>query len=176
MAPSHWKPSFSNCSHVSFPQTAALPALLQHGSISWGQFFRHCSTWVPTGGSSPSPLAPLLSCICSYGGSPWAVPPSGLIHCCTMGSSMAACGDLLHMVPIGCRGTACSTIGHSQRHTQHHAQYSSTSRWVPVGAAGAALQRGALMGTAHRATPAAIPTNRVSPRKLSTPSHLSVGG
>jgi len=32
-------------------------------------------------------------------------PPSGLIYCCTMGSSMAAWGDLLHVVPVGCRGT-----------------------------------------------------------------------
>ena len=42
---------------------------------------------------------------------PWAVPPSGLIHCYTTDSSMAACGDLLHMLPMACRGTACSTTG-----------------------------------------------------------------
>jgi len=44
-------------------------------------------------------------------GYPWAVPPLGLIHCCPMGSSMAAHGDLLCVVPMGCRETACSSMG-----------------------------------------------------------------
>lgn len=39
-------------------------------------------------------------------GHPWAVPPSGLIHCCPMGSSMAICRDLFHTVSVGCRGMA----------------------------------------------------------------------
>lgn len=30
---------------------------------------------------------------------------------CTVGSSTAACGNLFHMVPVGCRGTACPTMG-----------------------------------------------------------------
>ena len=43
--------------------------------------------------------------------SPWLQPPLGHIHCCTMGSSMAAHGDLLHAVPMNCRGKACSSMG-----------------------------------------------------------------
>ena len=35
--------------------------------------------------------------------------PSVPIYCCTKGSSLAACRDVLRAVPIGCRGTACSS-------------------------------------------------------------------
>jgi len=38
-------------------------------------------------------------------------PPSGLIHHRPTGSSVAAWGDLLHVVPMGCKGTACSSVG-----------------------------------------------------------------
>jgi len=38
-------------------------------------------------------------------------PPSGLIHCSTLASSLAAGGDLSHTVPTGCRGAACSSMG-----------------------------------------------------------------
>lgn len=38
-------------------------------------------------------------------------PPSGLIHCSTLASSLAAGGDLSHVVPTGCRGAACSSMG-----------------------------------------------------------------
>jgi len=38
---------------------------------------------------------------CTCGVFPWALPPSGLIHCCPMGSSMAAQGDLLCLQAAG---------------------------------------------------------------------------
>ena len=42
----------------------------------------------------------------SRGGSLWAVPPPGLIY-------MAAHGDLLCVLPMGCRGDSLHTMGHS---------------------------------------------------------------
>lgn len=42
---------------------------------------------------------------------PWAVPPPDLIHCCPMGYSVAAWGDLPCAVPMACRGMACSSTG-----------------------------------------------------------------
>ena len=39
-------------------------------------------------------------------GSPWAVPPSGLTHCCPEGSPMSTCGDLLCVYPMDCREQA----------------------------------------------------------------------
>lgn len=76
---------------------------------------------VLTGCSSLSPPAPLwvpphrlqLQPGAAPAGCPWAVPPSGFIHCCTMGSSMTAHGDLLLLVPMGYSETACSFIGPS---------------------------------------------------------------
>jgi len=74
----------------------------------------------PADSSSPSPPAPwqsaphglqLLSRAAPVGALCGLQPPSGLIYCCIMVSFMAACGDLLHMVPMGFRGTGCSTIG-----------------------------------------------------------------
>lgn len=53
--------------------------------------------------------APAQACYCRC--SPWAVSPSGLIHLLSKGSSMAACGNLLHVVPVGCRVTACLFVG-----------------------------------------------------------------
>ena len=50
----------------------------------------------------------LLGCSCQ---GVHGLQPSGLIHCCTMGSSTAAHGDLLCMVQVGCRETACSSMG-----------------------------------------------------------------
>ena len=56
-----------------------------------------------------------MDCSSSLGlilqGYPWVVPLSDHIHCCPVGSSMATCGDLLCMMPMGCKGTACSTMG-----------------------------------------------------------------
>ena len=56
-----------------------------------------------------------MGCISDPGllveGYPCAVPPPGLIHCCTVGSSMAARGDVFHVVPVGRRGMACSSVG-----------------------------------------------------------------
>lgn len=37
--------------------------------------------------------------------------PSNYIHCCTGGSSVAAGGQLLCIVPTDCRDTACSSMG-----------------------------------------------------------------
>lgn len=39
--------------------------------------------------------------------------PSGHICCCTTGSSITTCRDLLRLVPMGCRVTAYSTMGFS---------------------------------------------------------------
>lgn len=53
---------------------------------------------VPHGWQLPQPSCPTTGCSsgpsCSYRISPWAIPPSGLIHCCPVGSPMAASGDL----------------------------------------------------------------------------------
>jgi len=76
-------------------------------------------TWGPMGGSSPSPPDALQTDLHGWQLQPRAAPagfhglqpPPVHIHCCTMGSSMAACGDLLHTVPMGSRGTVCSTMG-----------------------------------------------------------------
>lgn len=40
-------------------------------------------------------------------------PPSGHIHCYTLGSSMAACRDQLHVVPMGFWRAVCSTMNFS---------------------------------------------------------------
>lgn len=42
---------------------------------------------------------------------PWAVPPPGLIHCCPMGYSVAAWGDLLCEMPVSWKGMVCSSTG-----------------------------------------------------------------
>lgn len=72
------------------------------------------------GGSSPSPPAPpqaaphrlqLQPRPCPCRCSPWTVHPLGHMHCCTTVSSRVACGDLHRIVPMHCRGTACSTVG-----------------------------------------------------------------
>jgi len=82
-SPLHRMPSFPNWSCVDIPQAAVLQALIQHGSV---------------------PQSP------SFSGTPHRkqLPQTS---CCTAGSSIAACGDLLHMVPAGCRGTACTSTG-----------------------------------------------------------------
>lgn len=73
---------------MGFPQAAALQTLPQHSSISQGPSFRHCPALLPqptcpTKGSSPwmqlwSGTAPAVY----FHG---LQPPSGLIHCSTMG-------------------------------------------------------------------------------------------
>ena len=113
----------------SLLQDAILPKLILCGLPTR----KHCSTWVHTTGpvlpklpytvphglSSSNPPAPtqtpphrlqqptglLLQ------GYPWAVSPSSLIHCCTMGSFLGAHEYLLCVVLMGCRGTACSSMG-----------------------------------------------------------------
>lgn len=60
---------------------------------------------------SPLAAAPQPSCPTTgllLRGYPWAILPSSLICCCSMGSSMAANGDLCH---IGCRRTVSSSMG-----------------------------------------------------------------
>ena len=119
LGPSHGMQSFLKQSCVGFPQAAALQAPLQCGSVLWGPPFSHCSSTGPHRQSSPSPPTPLqapchglqLHPGLFLEGSPWAVPLSGLIHRCTVGFSMAGCGDLLHAMPMGCRETACSSVG-----------------------------------------------------------------
>lgn len=99
--------------------------LFKHSSVTQGQSFRNCSSTAPAllpmGGSFPALLPHqgilLLGCssslACSCKGSPRAVSPSGLIHFFSTGFSMAVCGDLLCVVSVGCRGTACSIVDHS---------------------------------------------------------------
>ena len=91
-APYHRAHPLGAAPHRS-PRVAAPPALL--------------APWAALRGSR-FPARDLL-----LGGYPWAVPPSDLIHCCPMGSSVATCGVLFHTVPVGCRGTACSSVGFS---------------------------------------------------------------
>lgn len=54
----------------------------------------------PPAGCSPQAAAPAWGCYCGGIHGLWS---SGLIHCCTTGPSMAACGRLLCRVPMGCR-------------------------------------------------------------------------
>ena len=94
------------------------------------QLSQHCSNTAPYHRAHPSGTTPHesprgvastvllpLSMGCSSGlglllqGYPWAVPPLGHIHCCLVRSSMATCGDLLCVVPMGCRGRACFSMG-----------------------------------------------------------------
>lgn len=85
------------------------------------------------------------------GGSPWPHPPSGHSHCCSMGSSMAAHGDLLHVVPHGLQKTACSIMG-SQAAVSFRLQ-------PPAVASGSWLLSdiGQLWGSAHRSLPVPKP-------------------
>lgn len=74
----------------------------------------HCSSTGPHRWQLPqtSYSTAVVSTSCSSGlGLLQLQPPWGHIHCCTMGSSMAACGDLLCLMPMGCSGTGCSTMG-----------------------------------------------------------------
>ena len=111
----------------SLPQHAILLELIPHrlpigcsspsADQTWhheGPPFRNCSAWplweaAPL--SSPAPqTAGLVQDFCR--GFPWAVPPSGCIHCCAVGSSMAACGGLPCMVgTVEGQRTACSSMG-----------------------------------------------------------------
>lgn len=109
--PSHRMLSFLNQSCVGFPQAAAFHALIQHSSVLWGPPFRHCYSMNPQGQSSLSsspPQAPFHEL--QLRGSPWAVCPSGHIHCCTADSFMSAWGDL-YTVPVGCSGTTYFSMG-----------------------------------------------------------------
>jgi len=84
-------------SPMGFPQAAALPTPLQRGSVPWGPAFRS----VLFQHRAPQPLLGLSIGCGSF----------SCIHCCPLGSSMAASRALLCMVPMGCRGTAFSTMG-----------------------------------------------------------------
>jgi len=75
-----------------------------------GPSFGHCSSRLqipqsshPTMGCSPQAAA--LVWAASVGVS-MAVAPSGHIHHCTVGSSVTAHGDLLHVVPVGTWNTS----------------------------------------------------------------------
>jgi len=94
--------------------SSSAPAWLHNTRPILQALLQHCSPWVaapqpscPTRGSSSWAAAPALS---APEGSPWTVPPSGLIHCFSVGFSMAVCRDLLCVVPVGCRETACSIV------------------------------------------------------------------
>jgi len=74
-------------SHRS-PRAASLPVLLPHCRL----LHMGCSS----------------SLDCSWG----SVQGQSVLICCSLGgSSMAAWGDLLHTAPMGCRETACSSVG-----------------------------------------------------------------
>lgn len=71
--------SFLQGSHVSFPVAAALPALLQHGSVPRPtlQALLHDS---PAGSSIPSPVAAAPARAAPVGGV-HGLRPSGIIRC-----------------------------------------------------------------------------------------------
>lgn len=102
---------------VGFPQAAVLQAWLHiAGPIFQEHTAPHGSPWVarpqtccPITGCSPWAAPPAWDYFCWS--SPWAMHLSGLIHCCTVGFSMFACGDRLYVVPVCCRGTVRSTMG-----------------------------------------------------------------
>ena len=126
------------------------------------------------GGSSPSPPAPPRAALHGLQlwpglprmGYPWAVPPSGLILCWTVGSSTVPCGDVLHVVPVVCRGTACSSLcGPLLGHRELLLHTWSTSCPPPaliLGAAGPLLPR----------LPAAVAQQALIPSLQSTPPEV----
>ena len=128
----------------SFLILHGLQALLQHGSVPQGPPFRHCSSTAPTGGSSSCPTvgcslqsaAPAWACSCR--GSVWTEAPSGPIHCCFVGSCMAARGDLLLVVPMGCRGQPDPPWASPglQRTSALHLEHLLTSFCTDLGACG----------------------------------------
>jgi len=79
--PSHRMASFPNWCCVGFPQSSSLQRMLQHGSITQGPPFRHCSTKASIESSSPSPPALLRASLhgllllqASSTAAPWAPP------------------------------------------------------------------------------------------------------
>jgi len=56
-----------------------------------------------------SPQAAAVAPGCSFGAFPWFVLPSGHIHCCTVGSSMAVCRDALCVVSHALQRYFCSS-------------------------------------------------------------------
>lgn len=126
---SHSMQFFKNCSNNTHPSVEHCSSTGPHGL----QLFKHCSDITPYHGFHPSGAAPhgssqaapssllphhgpfYMGCSSGPGmllqGYPWAMPPSGLILCCTMGFSMAARGDLLCIVSVDCRGTDYSSMG-----------------------------------------------------------------
>ena len=92
----------------------AVPACL-HITGSTLQALLHMSTRQQL----PKPSCPTADCsswakALAWGApcrdSSWAVTPLGIVHRCTVGSPMDTHGDMLHMMPLGCRGTACSSM------------------------------------------------------------------
>jgi len=110
------------CSSMgSLPWDAIIPALIPLGLLTGCTSPSTAPTQLCTTGPTLQallPMAPnrqwlphcgLLSMGCSSGPGCSCrilpgVHPSCLIHCCTVGSSIAARGDLLHAVYVGCRG------------------------------------------------------------------------
>ena len=92
---------------------------------------------------------------------PQAVPPSGLIHCCPSGSSVASRADLLHAVLMGCRGTACSSVGLSWA-ARCYWSASCPPPALILGAAGPLLPR----------LPAAVAQQALIPSLQSTPPEV----
>ena len=125
--------------HVgSFPWDAVLPKLILRGLPTGSSSSRTAPTWLRTTGSIPQEqtapawvphrrqfppdpllLRGLLSTGCSSGLGPAPTgalhgpqPPPGHIHLLHRGLLHGLQhGDLLHVGPMGCRGTACSTRG-----------------------------------------------------------------
>ena len=93
---------------IGFPQA---PTQLH----TTGPPFWCCSTWFTTSSSSPRPPVPLQAPLWSEAVPAETLhgqrPPSGHIHCYTVGSSAASWGDPALTVLLGCRGMVCSSTG-----------------------------------------------------------------
>lgn len=115
VSPSYGMKSYTGCTSMSYLWTSPTWVIsVGCGPSGTGSStVCHLPSAVPT---SPPPPHMLLPPGCSSSpklllwGCPWA-PPLDVIHCCTVDAFVAAWEDLLHTVPTGCRGTACSPVG-----------------------------------------------------------------
>ena len=117
--PPPWDAILPHMILCDLPKGYSSPSTAPTQLCATGPILQELLHTVPMDSSSPSPSAslwaPLHGCHSKSGlflwGSPWTAAPPGLIHCCIMGSSIAARGDLLHTVPMGlswATGNFCS--------------------------------------------------------------------
>ena len=117
------------CHDLSAPDPCEVPPMqccLSCTDLAWAshrlQLFRHCPSTAPQAEAPPTLLTHcgLLPTGCSsrlrllLQRLSMNCTSFSHIHCCSVGSSITALGYLLLVVPIGCRGTACSSMGLSQ--------------------------------------------------------------